>query len=119
MRCLKTLAVSVIIVSLAFPSFTNEAMADTALLDRPIHINSPSELTSEGGTKLKLPPVYILSEGAYKTLDLRLKSLENQETRLNAENKYLKSRANNFHWWFTGSVLFIGIVAGVYVGQKL
>jgi hypothetical protein len=58
------------------------------------HLKSPSQLETEKGSKLKLPPGYFLDEVTWQERDAALKRLQEQETRLKAENVSLRKSAS-------------------------
>jgi hypothetical protein len=104
---------------LAFPSFPGIAAADSAPeFETPKHVKTPFRLISDGGTDIRLPPSYILTEPTYKYLDLRLKTLEDNETRLTAENKELKEGATKKHWIYLGTIFVAGVLVGGYMVHK-
>lgn len=96
---------------------TSSAAADPA---PPLHIESPSEIKTDGGTNLRLPPGYFLEEPTYNHLDRELKRLQEKETRLDAENESLRKTIENtpnWKWWVLVSVA--AGATGVYIGTKL
>lgn len=66
--------------------------------DPGCHIKSPSTLTTERGSILKLPPGYFLDEGTFSRRDAELKTAQNQVTRLTAENESFRKDAEKFSW---------------------
>lgn len=79
------------------------------------HVKSPSVLVTDKGSKLSLPPGYFLDEKAWQDRDLRMRRLEEQETRLTAENKSLKQSHGDYPWVTTGVVGAFGVAFGVFV----
>lgn len=82
------------------------------------HLKSSSSLTTEKGSELKLPPGYFLDEKTWAERDLEMKRLQEQETRLVAENKSLRKSASEPPTWLTVVVSAAGIalsVAGVAI----
>lgn len=80
------------------------------------HLKSPSTLKTEKGSELKLPPGYFLDEQTWQDRDAEMKRLQEQETRLTAENKSLKKSATgDYPWLATGVVGAFGIAIGVFV----
>lgn len=92
-----------------------------ALADPPLHLLTPSTVTTEGGTTLKLPPSYILSEPAWSSLDVEMKRLQDQETRLKAENGSLRAVVSGWQPGFYTLALAVvsGAALAVYVDRKL
>ena len=80
------------------------------------HIKSPSTLKTEKGSEVKLPPGYFIDEEKWQELDLEMMRLQEQETRLKAENDSLrKSAANDYPWLATGTVGVFGVALGLFV----
>lgn len=96
-------------------------VTSSALADPPLHLLTPSTLTTEGGSTLRLPPSYVLSEPAWSSLDVEMKRLQDVETRLKAENGSLRAAVSGWQPGFY--TLAIAIVSGmalaVYVDRKL
>lgn len=76
------------------------------------HVKSPSTLTTEKGSELKLPPGYFLDERTWQERDLELKRLQEQEARLKAENKSLRASASS-PTWLTVTTSAIGVALAV------
>ncbi len=80
------------------------------------HLKSPSSLKTEKGSELKLPPGYFLDEEAWRQRDEEMKRLQEQETRLSAENLSLrKSARDDYPWLATGVVGAFGVALGAFV----
>lgn len=62
---------------------------------------------------------YYIEEHLYNELDVEMRRLQDQETRLGAENKSLRSSADAFPWLPVAIGVGVGFVAGVYLGTKL
>lgn len=82
-------------------------------LSVPLHVLSPSELVTDGGAHVRLPPGYFLSEPVWNILGTEVKRLQEAETRLEAENEVLLKRARDRgSWlWYAGAFA-TGIAAG-------
>ena len=85
------------------------------------HVLVPWTLTTESGTTRKMPPAHIYTDPAWGRLDIEMKRLQNQETRLTAENKALKT---DLEKWQPGWVTLISVAAsaialGWYAHDKL
>ena len=85
-------------------------------------------LKSGPGTLGILDKMYLLPQGtqiltppARDKIDFKIKTLEESETRLRAENIYMKNRVKG--WQPGGKTLLVsaitGIVTGIYIGYKL
>lgn len=87
----------------------------------PLHLLTPSTVTTEGGTTLKLPPSYVLTEPAWSTLDVEMKRLQDTETRLKAENTSLRTAVSGYQpGFYTLAVAVVsGMALAVYVDRKL
>lgn len=98
-----------VIVAVAAALAARDAAGDT------YHLKSPSTLETEKGSKLSLPPGYFLDEKTWQDRDLELKRLQEQETRLKAENKSLKKAAvEDYPWLATGFVGVFGVAIGIF-----
>lgn len=101
---------AVITLALVGVLAAREASGDT------YHIKSPSTIETEKGSRLKLPPGYFLDEQTWQERDLELKRLQEQETRLKAENRSLrKSAVDDYPWLATGFVGVFGVALGIFV----
>lgn len=97
------------VVAFAAALAARDASGDT------YHIKSPSQIETEKGSKLSLPPGYFLDEKTWQERDLEMKRLQEQETRLKAENASLKkSAAEDYPWLATGFVGVFGIAIGIF-----
>lgn len=92
------------------------ALASKEASGEPIyHIKSPSELKTEKGSELKLPPGYFLDEQTWLERDAEMRRLQEQETRLKAENQSLrKSAKDDYPWLATGVVGAFGVAIGIF-----
>lgn len=79
------------------------------------HIKSPSSVVTEKGSTLKLPPGYFLDEESWRERDLELRRLQEQETRLKAENRSLRksAEADAIPWKTIGCAIVFGAFVGV------
>lgn len=82
----------------------------------PCHLRmrDPSTLTTSDGNQYALPPGHFYDEGTNKALDDEMKRLQDQETRLTAENKSLTASMNTWTpGWFTVTLaILVGVGAG-------
>lgn len=84
--------------------------------DPVTHLKTPSEVHTQGGSVLQLPPGYFLDEPTYKEKDGELRRLQEQETRLKAENESLRKSARKSPWdWRIVSAAFAAGCAFVYL----
>lgn len=98
------------------------AVADPApTLTDFAHIHTPSHLTTDGGSKLDLPPGYFMSEPSFSKLDNEMKRLQDQETRQTAENKSLRASLDTWQpgWWTLAAAIVVGGSAGWYLHDKI
>jgi hypothetical protein len=104
-KCLAAIALVII--------FSREAGAE------PVHLKSASKVETAKGSKLELPPGYFFDEAEKAALDVELKRLQDQETRLAAENKSLRESADgiSFGWYALGSAIVAGFALGYYIGK--
>jgi len=83
-----------------------------------VHLKSPSEVVTEKGSKLSLPPGYFLEEPDYDRLDVEMRRLQDAETRLGAENRSLRDSAKDsdaLGWKFWTTVVIGAFGAGIAV----
>lgn len=91
----------------------------TARADEPeteiVRTHSPATCRTDGGSDLRLPAGYFLPEAKFSELDASLKTLQDAQTRLTAENTSLRASASerSWAWAWAGAA---GLVAGVLVG---
>ncbi len=112
------LAVSLILLASsagADPITPPSPLPDTAL-DRVLHVKTPFQIISEGGTNIHVPPGYVLNEPQWGSLDTELRRLQDAETRLSAENDSLRDSAGVGPWtWIIGAA---SAVVGIILGAK-
>jgi hypothetical protein len=84
------------------------------------HLKTPSSVTTDGGSNLRLPPGYFIDEPGWQAKNAEMKRLQEQEVRLAAENKSLRDDADDisFGWYVVASALVVGFGAGIYLGSK-
>lgn len=83
------------------------------------HLKSPSQLKTEKGSELKLPPGYFLDEETWRERDERMKKLEEDRTRFKAENESLrKSARDGMSIPFAVGVFVVGAFTG-FVGYQM
>jgi hypothetical protein len=80
-----------------------------------LHLKTPSEVHTQGGSTLQLPPGYFLDEPTFEEKDAELRGLQDEHTRLNAENESLRKSARKSPWdWRIVSAAFAAGCAFVY-----
>lgn len=118
----------VVIVVAALVALTRSVAADPTPPAPPLpaatnflHVSVPWHLSTDSGTKLDLPPSYVLDEPSYSKLDVEMKRLQDAETRLTAENKSLKTAVSGWQpgWYTLATVLVVGVGLGWYAHDKL
>lgn len=97
----------------------------------PIAESLPTDhvrLTSGPGTLGILERVFVLPQGthvlappAWDKLDLELHRLQDAETRLTAENTYMRNRVKGWTpgWKTLATTMLTSIATGIYIGRKL
>ena len=113
------------VVTLAVLLLPSHATADPATFSAPppspVHLHTASDLATDGGSKLRLPPGYYLDEPTWSTLDVELHRLQTAETRLTAENASFRKSAAGWQpgWKTIATSLLVGVAGGVYLSRKL
>ena len=83
--------------------------------------NGEGELITYEGKHYVLPlGTHIFTYEMWEELDTEFRRLQDQETRLTAENKSLKKSADEWRpgWKIVVAGALLGLAAGVYVGMK-
>lgn len=85
------------------------------------HIETPSTCRSDGGTDFRLPPGYFLDEPSWKRYDADVKQLQDDRTRLTAENASMKASLSSWQpgWWTLLGVAASAAAGGWYLRGKL
>lgn len=92
------------------------ALASRSAADPILHLKTPSAVHTQGGTDLTLPPGYFLDEPTFADKDAEMRRLQEQETRLNAENQSLRKSAKKSPWdWKVVSAAFAAGCAFTYL----
>lgn len=86
-----------------------------------LHMRTPSTITTDGGSVVKVPPGYYLDEPTHDKLDAEVKRLQEAETRLKAENTSFRTSAASWQpgWWTLAVTLASGIALGAYIEHRL
>ena len=115
-RC-RTRAAVVVAILIA----VTRAAADPAPVDVPTHLQSASTVHTDGGSDLRLPPGYFLSEPLWAHWDATTKVLQDAQVRLAAENVSLRASAASWQpgWVTVVTVISSGFALGWYAHSKL
>lgn len=86
-----------------------------------VHLQSGSHVSTDGGTKIDLPPGYFYDEPTHSKVETEFKRLQDQETRQTAENKSLRASLDTWQpgWWTLAATVVVGVAAGWYAHDKL
>ncbi len=110
-------AITAFLVALAITLFATRAAAEP---ERPIHLTVRTKVSDESGNELRLPPGYFLTEETWARLDAETKRLQDQETRLTAENQVLREGGGGMpSWWWVAAGIAAGAAGGYFVGNRL
>ena len=109
-----------LLIFIASLALSTPVYADPLCDSTCLHYRKPAKLTTESGSVFDLPPGYTIPEEKYNSLDAELKRLQDQETRLTAENTSLrKSARSSVGWVGVVSAIGLGLTVGVLVGKAL
>src|SRR5690606_35940971 len=90
------------------------ALSARVAADPIYHLKTPSSVTTDGGTNLRLPPGYFLDEDTWAKRDAELKQAQEDAIRFKAENVSLRQSATEtFGWKAIGCAVAFGLVSGV------
>lgn len=84
-----------------------------------VHLKSESHVTTAKGSVLDLPPGYWLDEQTWQDKDAELKKLQEQSTRLTAENTSLKQSADeiSFGWKSLSTIAVLAFTGGYLLAR--
>ena len=89
------------------------------MADDPLRFKTPAVCTTKGGSTVEIGPGRYVPEAGWVELDDKWKTMENTITRIEAENKSLKSDDSSVVGWKTATAtLIVGILAGRYAWSK-
>jgi hypothetical protein len=92
------------------------ALSRNAAGDPIMHLKTSSEVHTQGGTNLTLPPGYFMDEPTFAAKDAEMRRLQDVETRKNAENESLRKAARKSPWdWRIVSAAFAAGCAVAYL----
>lgn len=109
-RKAQTVAAAVVVTFL----LTATASAQPAPADppRPVHFLSPVRVMSDGGADLRRPPGWYVPDAVWDDIDFKVRVLQDDRTRLTAENESLRASADRPGWgWLLGFA--VGTAAGI------
>ena len=120
----RTVIVVAVLVALSRSAAADPTPPATAPVPAPtnfLHVSVPWHLSTDSGTKLDLPPSYVLDEPSFSKLDVEMKRLQDAETRLTAENKSLKTAVSGWQpgWWTLATTVVVGAGLGWYAHSKI
>lgn len=101
---------SALAAALAVTLLANGAAAE------PLRIKTPARIITEGGSDVSVPPGRYIPEPEWLQLDLKVKQIEDDRTRLQAENKVFREESGP--GWITIGILISAFAGGIYVGSK-
>ncbi len=98
----------VVATLLAAPLLLGGVAAAEPCVEAPCHFQSASTIKTDGGSEVRLPPGYFVSEANWAALDAETRRLQDAETRLATENTTLRAEAERlpFGW---GTVVALGL----------
>lgn len=109
--------VTAIAVALVVTLFAAGAAAEP---EPPTHLTVPTTVSDGEGHELHLTPGYFLTEETWARLDEETKRLQDQETRLTAENQVLRDAGGGMpSWWWVAAGIAAGAAGGWFVGSRL
>ncbi len=121
---MKRVTRSVLVAAVAYHLLSATAAAEPfpepePIGDEVIHVTVPSVLTVPSGGAYALPPGWFLPEPRWDALDFEVRRLQDAETRLGAENRYLRDEAGGTVGWRAvvaglAGALAVGIAVGAY-----
>lgn len=97
----------------------NRAAAEPDPKREPIHLTVPTTASDGAGHSLALPPGVFLSNEKWDELDRKVTVLQEDRTRLTAENEYLRGSTDAPGWWWVAAGVLAGAAAGIYAGTRL
>ena len=112
----------IIALLLAIPrtSFAEETIVPLPPVFLKFSSNSTLRTDTAPDKVLRLPPGYFLDEPTYNILNDKIIQIENDRTRLTAENKVLRSEISSWRpgWKMMTAAALLGLAGGIYIGVK-
>lgn len=114
------IAIAVAIVLTGQHARADEASAPPEMV-APLHVLSPSTITTSTGASKSLPPGWFYSEAQRAALDAEIKRAQDAETRLGAENASLRASASEFtpSWRLMLGAVGLALLGGLAAGAAL
>lgn len=86
-----------------------------------LHLRTSSHVITDGGSSLRLAPGYYIDESTWLKLDGAFRTLQDDKTRRDAENKSLRTTTEAWQpgWKTLAMALATGIAGGIYLRGKL
>jgi len=94
------------------------SLAGHARADGPLRFKTPAQCTTEGGSKVDIAPGRYIPEPEWQHLDRLYTGLENDVTRLTAENNSYKESGSGVSWYQIAAALTAGFGLGYYLNQR-
>lgn len=101
---------SALAAALAVILLANSAAAE------PLHVRTPARLITDGGSDLRVPPGYYLPEPEWLQLDLKVKALQDDKVRLEAENKVFRDEPGP--GWVCFGLVVGALAGGILIGTR-
>lgn len=80
-----------------------------------LRFKTPATCATEGGSTVKIPVGRFIPEEGWQQLDDEWRQMENNVTRLEAENKHLRDSESPIGWKTSIAASAVGILIGRYV----
>jgi hypothetical protein len=96
-------------------ALTAALLANSAAAE-PLRIKTPAQIITQGGSTVQVPPGRYIPEPEWLQLDLKVKDIQTENTRLKAENQVFREESGP--GWITIGILVSAFAGGIYVGTK-
>ncbi len=115
------IAIAVAIVLTGKYARADEPPPEPPEMAAPLHVLSPSTITTITGASKSLPPGWFYSEAQRAALDAEIKRAQDAETRLGAENASLRASASEFtpSWRLMLGAVGLALLGGLAAGAAL
>lgn len=91
------------------------AILCTSVAAVPVRFTVPVTCSTEAAESIDLSPGRYIPEEVWQEAEDSLKALQDDRTRLAAENAVLKDYDEPTNWYILGAVFIAGTVAGAYL----